>query len=125
MDLLEQASAWLEDQRTRHASRPVTYQRGRRSVAVAATVGRTVFELDDGTGAVLKVESRDYLILAADLVLDGQRVLPAKGDRISESQDGQTFVYEVVSVGDEPCWRYSDPYRKTLRVHSTQVETTP
>ena len=74
-DLLESASNWLEDQRTRHATRTVTYRRGALgsggpSVDVLATIGRTEFEVDDGAGALVKVESRDYLILAADLVLD-------------------------------------------------------
>jgi hypothetical protein len=113
-DLLERASAWLEEQRTRHLTRTVTYRRGAASIPVAATVGKTVFELDDGAGAVLRTESRDYLILAADLSLG----LPQSGDRIVD----QGWVYEVASFGQEPAWRYSDPYRQTLRIHTKQIE---
>jgi len=60
-------------------------------------------------------------------VLGGTPVLPQRGDRIRETQSTQVFVYEVVAPGDEPCWRYSDPYRRTLRVHTKQIdqETTP
>ena len=47
-NLLEKASQWLENQRTRHATSTVQYVRGSQSAAVAATVGKTTFELDDG-----------------------------------------------------------------------------
>ena len=115
MDLLEKASAWLQEQRTRYATRMVTYRRGAASSPVAATIGKTVFDLDDGGGAVLRVEARDYLILTADLNLG----VPQPGDQVVD----QGVVYEVTRFGSEPAWRYSDPYRKTLRIHTKQVDT--
>lgn len=128
-DLLQKASAWLEDQRTRHLTQSVVYQRGSVMIDVPATLGTTVFELDNGAGALLRVESRDYLIRAADLVVGGQGILPQRGDRIRESSgsagEGQVRVYEVVGPGHEPCWRWSDPYRQTLRIHTTQVDSEP
>lgn len=122
-DLLEQSSAWLEDQRVKHMTRQVVYQRGTDTVEAPATIGETVFEIDDGGGALLRIESRDYLIRAADLVLAGAPALPRRGDRIRETEGAQVFVYEVASPGDEPFWRWSDPYRKTLRLHTKQVDT--
>jgi hypothetical protein len=122
-NLLERASTWLEDQRTRHASRVVTYVRGSRTLDVSATIGKTLFEVDDGYGVLLRHESRDYLVLADDLVLDGQPIVPQRGDRVREVQGSTTFVYEVTAPGKEPAWRYSDPYRKTLRIHTKQVES--
>jgi len=123
-DLLQKASDWLENQRTRHAATTVQYVRGSRSVEVLASIGKTTFEVDDGYGILVRHESRDFLILAADLVLDDQPILPQRGDRIRETQGGQVFVYEVTAPGKEPCWRYSDSYRKTLRIHTQQIEVT-
>lgn len=122
-DLLERGSAWLEDQRVKHTTRLVTYQRGAESVEVSASIGRTVFEQADEYGAVVRHEARDFLILAVDLVLGGQAVLPERGDRIRETQGSRIFVYEVMAPGKEPAWRYSDPYRKTLRIHTKQVDS--
>ena len=122
-DLLQQGSDWLEAKRTQYASRVVTYARGAQSVEVSATIGKTTFEVDDGYGVLVRHESRDFLILTADLVLDAEQALPQRGDRIRETQGQQVFVYEVSAPGKEPCWRYSDPYRKTLRVHTQQVDT--
>lgn len=121
-DLLHTASDWLHDRQKQHASRTVTYERGAATVAVQATIGRTVFEIDDDLGVVHKIESRDFLIHAADLVLSGSAVLPERGDRIRETDGTTTYVYEVLAPGKEPHYRFSDPYRKRLRIHTKQVE---
>ena len=120
-DLLEAASKWLEEKRTQHRSRTVSYQRGADTAQVLASIGRTTFEIDDGYGLVQKFESRDFLILASDLVLEGSSTLPQRGDRIQETEGSTTFTYEVLAPGKEPAWRYSDPYRKTLRIHTKQI----
>jgi len=122
-DILETGSNWLQSQRKKHATRQVTYRRGVDSVSVQATVGRTVFEQDDGSGVIVRTEIRDYLIDTVDLVLAGQPALPERGDRIEETVGGKKFTYEVMPLGTEPHWRYSDPYRKTLRVHTKHIAT--
>lgn len=122
-DILQQASDWLEAKRTSFATRSVFYQRGAAMVEVLATIGRTVFETDNGYGVVEKTESRDFLISATDLVLGSLETLPQRGDRIRETQGTAKFVYEVMAPGKEPHWRYSDPGRKTLRIHTKHVDT--
>ncbi len=122
-DLLAQGAAWLEEQRSRHLSRTVTYLRGSDSVDLPATIGRTTFEQADEYSIVHRTEARDFLVLTADLVLAGAATLPQAGDRIREAASGQTFIYEVLAPGGEPPWRYSDPYRKTLRIHTKHVAT--
>jgi hypothetical protein len=122
-DILRAGSHWLQEQRKKHASRSVLYRRGTETVTVAATVGRTVFEQDDGAGSVMRTEVRDYLIDSADLIIEFKPVLPEKGDRIEEIEGTNKFIYEVMPIGREPHWRYSDPYRKTLRIHTKHVAT--
>jgi hypothetical protein len=124
-DLLEQGSAWLEDQRNAHMTRTVVYQRGGDSVELPATIGRTVSEQADEFGIIHKLESRDFLLLRADLVLSGVQSLPKTGDRVRDPDGDNTQVYEVMapSGGNEPTFRYSDPYRKTLRIHTKHIGT--
>ena len=122
-DMLEQGATWLDDQRHQHMTRAVTYVRGTSTVDVQATIGRTVFEQVDEFGVVTKTESRDYLIRTADIVLNGLATLPTRGDQIRETDGTSTFVYEVLSPGDEPVFRYSDPYRKALRIHTKHIAT--
>ena len=122
-DLLEQSSAWLDGQNVKHRSRLVTYQRVDDTVEVHATIGKTVFEVDDAFEVIERVESRDFLLPAAELVLDGKQVLPERGDRIRETQDDKVYVYEVLAPGRAPHWKFSDDYRRTLRIHTKHVAT--
>lgn len=126
-DLLQRGAMFLEDQRHNHMTRPVAYQRGAESVEAQATVGRTVFEQADQFGIVHRTESRDYLIRAADLVLAGDRALPKVGDRVRETLEDRSLIYEVMAPGTEPPFRFSDPERITLRVHTKFIgmEQTP
>lgn len=116
-DLLECGSRWLEDQRTKFCTRDVTYVRGVASAIVRATVGRTEFKTDDGETVRIEFTDRDFLILAIDLVLAGNPTLPERGDKVRESQSGTVYVFEVMD------WRYSDPYRQTLRIETKLVGT--
>jgi hypothetical protein len=116
-DLLERGSRWLEDQRTKHCTRDVTYVRGAASAVVRATVGRTEFKTDDGETVRIEFTDRDFLILATELVLSGNPTLPERGDKVWETQDGTVYVFEVMD------WRYSDPYRQTLRIETKLVGT--
>lgn len=123
--MLEQGALWLDDQRHQHMTRAVDYVRGISTVGVQATVGKTVFEQADDYGIVQKTETRDFLIRTADLVLDAQITQPQRGDLVRETEGSTTFVYEVLSPGNEPVFRYSDPYRKTLRIHTKHIATEP
>ena len=116
-DLLEQGSRWLEDQRTKYCTRDVTYVRGAASVQVRATIGRTEFQTDDGEAVRIRFTDRDFLILTNDLVLAGNPTQPERGDKVRETQGNSAFVFEVMN------WRYSDPYRQTLRIETKLVAT--
>lgn len=122
-DLLQHGAAFVDGRRHTHLTRTVTYQRGAGSVDLAATVGRTVFEQADESGFIRRVESRDFLVRRTDLVLDGSQTLPKAGDRVREPDGPQTQVYEVMAPGGEPPFRFSDPYRKVLRIHTKHVAT--
>ena len=114
MSMLQEGLSWLESQRKTHLSVPVIYRRGSDSAEVPATIGKTVFKVTDDYGRYQHIESRDYLISAADLVLNDTRILPEPGDEII----GNGFIYEVMAPNNEPEWRYSDSSRQTLRIHT-------
>lgn len=122
-DLLEQGAAFLDDRRHEHLTRTVTYKRGVDNVDLAATVGRTVFEQADESGFIRKVESRDFIVRRTELILGGVETLPKAGDRVRDPDGSQTQVYEVMAPGGEPPFRFSDPYRKVLRIHTKHVAT--
>jgi len=121
-DLLQQASQWLTDMRASHLSHPVQYCRGDSCVQVAASVGKTTFEIEDSYGGLERFESRDFLIRAADLVQDGQVIEPQAGDVVRETVGSRILIYKVMAPGGEPCWRYSDPFQTAIRIHTKQTD---
>ena len=111
-DLLQQGSQWLEQQRTAHCSSPVEYRRPPDAKSVHATYGRTVFEVADESGLTIGSHVWDFLILADALELE-----PEPSDVIVA--DGRRF--EVMNLGGDGCWRWSDPYRHTYRIHTKDI----
>lgn len=102
----------------------VTYTRSSETVSLTAWVGRTVFRRNTQERAAIIFGERDYLFQAADLVLGGTVTVPRKGDRITETVNGQSLVFEVMPPeSDEPVWRFSDQLRTVIRVHCKRVAT--
>ena len=124
-DMLQDGVAWLDEMRAAHLSRTVLYARGGASVELAATLGRTEFDVSTAEGLTERFESRDFLVAAAELVLDGQATRPQAGDRVTLGilgQEGVSYVYEVMAPGGRECWRWSDPFQRTIRVYTKLVE---
>ena len=122
-DLLDRGSAFLDDQRHKYMSRTVVYQRGAEAKEVQATIGKTEFEQADEAGLIHRTESRDFLVRTADLDIGSGLVLPRAGDQVRETVDGTVMVYEVNAPGGQPPFRYSDPYRRVLRIHTKHIGT--
>lgn len=122
-DMLASASAWLQGKRHDHAAQTVIYRRGPLDVSLRATIGRTEFTRDDEAGASIVAVSRDFLVRADELMLDGAFGRPLSGDYIIESTPTGQIVHEVAAPGDQPVWRYSDAWRLTLRIHTNEIGT--
>ena len=122
-DLLEVGQKWLGGKLKDHASQSVTYKRDADEAVLQATVGKSTYEQHDGEGVVIKSQVRDFLIDTADLLLSAIGSLPRRGDRIHQSDGDETIVYEVMSLGSAPPWRFSDPFRLKLRIHTKQIDT--
>ena len=120
-DLLRQGVQWLEQQRATHCSSPVTYRRpsagsGQATEAVIeATFGRTRYEVEDEHGLRVGAEVIDFLVSAEVFApMFGE---PEAGDQIVT--DG--VVYEVMDLAGQGHWRWSDPYRTTMRIHTKEM----
>jgi hypothetical protein len=99
----------------------VTYRHGDRELTLVAVRGKTVFRLDTGSGFAERIVRPDYLVKAADLVVDGQRFSPERGDRIAETRGGRQETYEVMAPGGEPEYCEMDPCGCMLRIHTALV----
>jgi len=96
---------------------PISYSRvgefGTESSSIDATRGSTPFEALSDDGIITRIESRDYLTSGATFPFG----LPESGDLITDGED----QYEVQALGGSRPYRYSDPGRALLRIHTKRI----
>lgn len=106
-----------------HRGLSATYHRGGASVAIVLVAGLSRALVDDGAGVAVSTRERDWIVKAADLVLDGQTVLPARGDRIRVPIADRVEVYEVGGLGGERHYSACDEAATVLRIHTRRIDT--
>jgi len=122
-NMIADAVTWLAGVQKQYASQSVTYSRGASSVTVSAVIGQTAFELEDATLTSRTYHSRDFIILAADLVLSSTTITPARGDKIREVVGSVTHVYEVLQLPGVPAFEPSDQSGTRYRIHTKKIDT--
>lgn len=125
-DFLLAGMRWLANKLPTTIGTSVVFQRDTAKTSVCVTFGRTLLRYSDEFGGT-KIEwtDKDFIVPAANLQIGGAAVLPKRGDRFKVN-DGQTIcIYEVLPYGTEPHWRWSDPFRKLIRIHTKLITTEP
>lgn len=115
----QRGATWRAARLKATAADLVTYTRGGETLAdLSATIGTTTHDDIAANGMLTAVESNDFVITAADLILSAAVTLPVVGDVITWG--GET--YEVRPFGEKQRpWRYSDPHKVTLRIHTKRT----
>ena len=86
-NLLEQGEKWLAGMLHKHASTQLRYERRGASSTLCATIGRSVFEIADQlSSAVLRIESRDYLVAAEEFAATGLDNSPNPATAFTKTQ---------------------------------------
>lgn len=116
-DLLNSGASWLAGKQKAFAAREVTYSRASQTLTLAATIGRSEFEITDSNGIQTSLQSRDYIISAEDFTLSTSANEPQAGDRITDG----TMTCEVMSPGGEQPWRWCDGHHKQMRIHTKVI----
>jgi hypothetical protein len=120
-DLIGKAADYFEQQRRLHMAVTVQYRRSGTMFdkAVPATIGSTKWDSQDASGQIIRTETRDFYVAAADI-----QDPPVLGDRIKETIDGVQRTYEVfVPGGGNAPWGWADRQQRTRRIHTQLVES--
>ncbi len=120
-DMLQKGLELLQQMQNKFASVEVSYQRDVETITVNATLGETMYDIEDECGITVKTQIMDFLIASEDLILAGGRTEPKVGDCVRYTRPNRTDVYEVMSLGAESHFRYCDPYNLTLRIHTKLI----
>lgn len=114
--MMTRGAAMVRRQLGRHASHAVTYTDDDAvSIVVVASIGVVEVASNADEGFVVRSRMRDFLIDAAYLKTDaGDAIEPQAGFFILDRGER----YQIVPIGDEPHWRWSDRDHKRYRVHT-------
>ena len=114
---LSDAMKWLTDTMIEKEGESIVYSRGVESVTLDAVPGKTEYESVTETGVVTEHQARDFVVNASELIIDEAAIEPKRGDKITYGGD----TFEVFPLDGEKVYRYSDPFKKMLRIHTKQV----
>lgn len=123
-NLLERGATWLGAKLKSEgvAGRTVRYVRKGRFIAeLECSVAMQDYEVLQDDGSLTLVKSFDYTITAADLVLNGSLIEPRQGDQIIETIAGAVRTFEVVMLGNKPCFEWQDTAGILLLVHTQRI----
>lgn len=127
-DLLQNAAAWLAGALKANATQAVTYthKASGQVVNVQAMMGKSLLALGDDFGQRLQRTDADFVFVYADLVAalgaaGVAFVQPERGDVIRATVAGGMQDYQVLAPGNEPPFRWDDPYHTLLRCHGKWV----
>ena len=98
------------------------YSRGAETSADLVVVpGNRFATVENSEGQIVQSRARDVLILASELIVGGQRILPDRHDKI-EIKDSAGMVIQTMLVDTSPAYDDSDAFGVVIRVHAKLVE---
>jgi len=117
-NIMRQGAELLSEVRHSSTVESITYKRDALSVSISATIGRVQDDRGDIEDAAFFSEMVDFIVRAADLVLDGSQTLPQDGDTIEYDSGDGVVVYQVRRDELDQTYRRCDEFGLDMRVHT-------
>lgn len=117
-NMLANAITWLDSTLKTSAGDVIVYQRGSSSVSITAPVGSTDGDRMGAGGSIYSFITTDFLIKQSDLVIDGEIVVPQRGDLIVWNSCRYTVLAQ--NSGEKP-YSESGPGGTVLRVRTKKT----
>jgi hypothetical protein len=115
------AATHLASRLKSRVSQIVTLSDGGYSVDVLAVVTLGKRQTIDSNGMVVEWESTDFIVTAADLILNGKLISePKRGMRFTRIVGTIEEVFEVQAPPNEQPFHWSDAARAIIRIHTVQ-----
>lgn len=121
-NLMQRGATWLAGKLQTAAGRTVVYRRGNLSGdPITAACSMKQYSIVDAEGFTTTVESVDWLVTTAELVVQGAVITPRPGDRIHEILGGVLVEYEAMKLGSEPCSEWLDTSGVMTVIHTKRI----
>lgn len=119
---LQRGQAWHAAKLKVAAGVSGIYRQGNReSASLTATVTLQEYEIVEADGSVNSVLMHDWTFTAADLVIEGDAITPRPRDTWEATINGVQETYEVLPLGNKPCFERADTSGIEIKVHTKKV----
>ena len=117
---LARGSSWLAS-RLQAEAVTVTYRRGNDSIdALKLVPARTQHDQYGEEDVQLTARDKDWIVLAADLVIGGSRITPQLKDEIDWLDGGAKRTFRVLPRTGDRCFRHTDQTELQLRIYTVE-----
>ena len=114
-NLLQQCAEMLQQKMEESGSEMVEYCRpGGAAFPVRAVIGRTISQNDAGSGFIVRVTMRDFIIRQSEL----KGLIPKRNDEIRQKIGDITAVFTLNSDSTESHYEETDGYGVAWRIHT-------
>lgn len=120
--LMQRAADWLGSKLQDAAGHAGTYRQGNRvSNSITATVAMHEYEVTGPEGVGTLVLSYDWTFVADELVIGDDAITPRPRDIWKATVNGTLETYEVLALGNRPCFERLDTSGILLLVHTKKI----
>lgn len=96
---------------------PIVFESDGRLIEVEAIPGQSTHQAFDADGIEITTASDDFIVRAADLVHQGQRIIPTRGDVVHYAG----VERRLLPIENDRAFRQTDQTGKLLRVYTKRV----
>lgn len=120
--LLQRGQSWHAARLKVAAGVSGVYRQGNReSASLTATVTLQEYDIVQADGSVNSMLVHDWTFTAADIVIEGDAITPRPRDTWEVTINGVLESYEVLPLGNKPCFERADTTGIEIRVHMKKV----
>ena len=101
----------------------VTFVYGNSEITVTAEAALHEYKVADTRGVTETIQSRDYVISVAAMVIGGEPVTPRPGNKIKETINGSVEIFQVMPLGDRPAAEHTDASGTAWLLHTKHTGT--
>ena len=99
----------------------VTYVYGNSEIAVTAEAVMHDYDVQRTYDVPETIQSRDYVISAASLVIGGEAIEPRTGNKIKETINGSLEIFQVMPLGNRPEAEHTDASGTSWLIHTKHI----
>lgn len=121
-NLMQNAAGWFAARMAQVAGRSVTYRRGAKTASLTGWVDSHTYQVYDGDGILTNYVADDWTFKVSSMLFGTETIIPQPGDRIEETLNSTSLVWEVMPVSGTTPYEWLDTSNTMVVVHTKRLQ---